>query len=86
MTTDESRRQPEINSARRKALQTRAAICEFECAVLDLDLQITAELEYARVRDPSHFAYPIAIRTMVARRDNMKATFVALSEQLARID
>jgi uncharacterized metal-binding protein YceD (DUF177 family) len=85
--TDESRRQAEIDIARRRrVLQTRAAIDEFERAVLNLDLQIAAELECARVRDPSHVAYPIAVRTMVVRRDNMKATIAALSEQLTRID
>ena len=56
---DESRRQAEIDIARRRLLQTRAAIEEFERAVLNLDLQIAAELECARVRDPSHIAYPM---------------------------
>jgi hypothetical protein len=83
---DESRRQAQINAVRRKALQTRVAIAELERTVLKLDFAIAAELERARVHDPSHFAYPISVRSMITRRDNVKATIAALTEQLARID
>jgi hypothetical protein len=34
-------------------------------------------------RDPSHYSYPIAARTMVQRRDNLKATIAALEQRLS---
>jgi hypothetical protein len=83
---EESRKQRQIVADQREAMQIRAMIATLDRSVLNLDADIDAELQWARIRDPSHFAFPIAARTMIARRDNLKATIAALSERLAEVD
>jgi hypothetical protein len=83
---DESRKQRQIETNRQAAEQIRAMITKLEIAVSSLDDSISAVLETARVRDPSHYAYPIAARTMTARRQNLKSTIAILSERLANVE
>jgi cell division protein FtsB len=83
---DEARKQREIEIKRRAATQLRTLIVTLEREVANLDDGISSELMLARVRDPSHFAYPISVRTMHARRENLKATIAVLSDRLALID
>jgi hypothetical protein len=85
-----------LNTQRRKTLEATAAqtqaalirgmISNLARAVLTLDASIEAELEHARICDPSHFAFPIAIKAMMVRRDNLTASIAALSERLADMD
>jgi hypothetical protein len=82
----ENRKQREINTRRREAIQIQAMIEKLDRAVLSLDGDINAELEQAQVRDLSHFAYSIFARAMTIRRDNLKTTIAILSERLAKID
>ena len=83
---NEAREQREIEIKRRAATQLRTMIANLEREVANLDDGISSELTLARVRDPSHFAYPISVRTMQARRENLKATIAVLSDRLALID
>jgi hypothetical protein len=83
---DESRIQREIEDNRRAAAQIRAMIAKLDRAVSSLEDSINADLERAYVRDPSHYAYPISVRTMTARRENLKATIAILLERLAKVD
>jgi hypothetical protein len=83
---DESRKQRQIERNRQTAVQINAMIAKLDLAVSSLDDSISAVLETARVRDPSHYAYPIAVRTMTARRENLKSTIAILSEQLAYVE
>jgi cell division protein FtsB len=83
---NEARKQREIEIKRRAATQLRTMIVTLEREVANLDDGISSELMLARVRDPSHFAYPISVRTMHARRENLKATIAVLSDRLALID
>ena len=83
---NEARKQREIEIKRRAATQLRTMIVTLEREVANLDDGISSELMLARVRDPSHFAYPISVRTMQARRENLKATIAALSDRLALTD
>ena len=83
---NEARKQREIEIKRRAATQLRTMIVTLEREVANLDDGISSELMLARVRDPSHFAYPISVRTMQARRENLKATIAALSDRLALND
>jgi cell division protein FtsB len=83
---NEARKQREIEIKRRAATQLRTMIVTLEREVANLDDGISSELILARVRDPSHFAYPISVRTMQARRENLKATIAALSDRLALTD
>lgn len=68
---------------REAATQLRIMIARFEQEIASLDVGIGTELELARVRKPSHFAYPISARTLDARRENLKATVAALIDRLA---
>ncbi len=83
---NEARKQKEIDIKRRAATQLRTMIANLEREVANLGDVIRSELALARVRDPSHFAYPISARTMQARRENLMATIAALSDRLALID
>jgi hypothetical protein len=81
---EESRKQREVATNSRAAVQIRAIIAKLDRDVSSLGDSINADLERARVRDPSHFAYPISVRTMTARRENLKATIAMLLERLAK--
>jgi hypothetical protein len=83
---NKAREQREIDTKKRTAMRLRATIADFERELANLDLSISSELALARVRDPSHFAYPISARMMKARHENLKATVAALSERLALTD
>jgi hypothetical protein len=83
---NEARAQREIQIKGRTAKQLRTMIAALEREVVRLDNGISSELALARVRDPSHFGYPISVRTMQARRENLKATIAALSHRLALTD
>jgi hypothetical protein len=76
----------EANKAQTQATIIREMISNFGRAVSILNASIEAELEHAKIRDPSHFAFPIAIRAMMVRRDNLTASIAALSERLADIE
>lgn len=51
--------------------------------ILDGNISISTEEERASVSDPSSPAYPIRLRIMAARRDNLKETLSALERRLA---
>jgi hypothetical protein len=83
---NEARKQREMEVKRRTAIRLRMMIASIEQDIANLDASISSELALARVRKPFHFAYPIAARTMQARRENLKATVAALSDRLALTD
>ncbi len=83
---NEAREQREIEVKKRTAIRLRMMIASIERDIANLDASINSELALARVRKPSHFAYPVAARTMQARRENLKATVAALSDRLAFTD
>lgn len=78
-----AREQRELEVKRQTAIRLRMMIASIGRDIANLDASIGSELALARVRKPSHFAYPIAARTMQARRENLKATVAALSDRLA---
>jgi len=82
----ELQKQAEIENNRVAAARIQNLIKGLEGAVSSLNGSIGAVLEGVQVRDPSHFAYPVAARTMSARRDNIQATIAVLSAQLAKIN
>ena len=77
---------PQRTVTQSKTALIRGMIANLERAVTTLNASIEADLEAARVRDPAHFAFPIAIRAMMVRHHNLKASIAALNEQLADID
>ena len=75
-----------INAAQRKAERTEAMIRDLQKAVQLLDHSIEAELDSSWIGDTSHFAFPMSARALITRRDNLKATIAALSDQRAGSD
>ena len=63
-----------------KDFQTKALIAKLELTLRGLQIDIDSALENAEFRDPTHFAFPIFVRTLIARRDNIKDTIAALSQ------
>jgi hypothetical protein len=82
----EIQKQAEIKNNRVAAERIQDLIKGLEGTLSSLNGSIGAALEGVQVRDPAHFAYPIAARTMSARRDNIQATIAVLSAQLAKIN
>ena len=83
---NEARKEREIKAKRRMAIRLRMMIASIEQEIANLDASISSELALARVRKASHSAYPIAARTMHARRENLKATIAVLSDRYALTD
>jgi hypothetical protein len=82
----ERRKEQEAAAALRQATRTRAMIANLELAISSLDASIEAELASARVRDPSHFGFPISARAMMARRENLTCTIAMLCKPLGDTD
>lgn len=82
----ESRELIKLNASQREATQIRSMISDLECIVNTICRSIEAELEGARILNPSHFGFPMAARALVTRRDNLQATIAALAEHLTKID
>ena len=81
-TIAQRRGEKEAAAARLEAERIRTTIERFEMDIFGLDTIIKAELKSAAVSDPSHFAFPISLRMMMAQRDNLAATAAMLSERL----
>jgi hypothetical protein len=79
---NEARKQREIEVKKRTVTRLRTMLASIEQEIANLDLSIGSELALSRVRKPSHFAYPISVSMMQARRDNLTATVAALSDRL----
>jgi len=60
--------------------------CRRKRELSNAEQSIAAELEVARERNPSHWAYPIWATALTGRRDNLKATIAVLSERLATVE
>jgi flagellar export protein FliJ len=72
----------QVDDKRRKVTQIELMISEFERAAGDLDREIRAEQDRARVHDPSHFAYPTYAKAAMQRRENLKCSAADLKSQL----
>jgi hypothetical protein len=77
----EIRREAELAASNRIAAQICLLTAHLEVEVAKMDARIAADLVVAAVKDPSHSAFPISTKAMIARRDNLKATIRALSER-----
>lgn len=61
--------------------QLRSMIEDFKREVLILQANIAAVVEFERQADPTNSAYPIAARTLKARRDNLVRSILTLEER-----
>jgi septation ring formation regulator EzrA len=71
------------SAALREARQTRTLIADINRIVQILNSDITAEEQQAGVFDTSQAEYPLLVRTLATRRDNLKETIAALEKRLA---
>lgn len=80
----------QADEKRRRVTQLEMMIAEFNRMATDLDREIAAEEQRARISDPSHFAYPTYARAARSRRDNLLSSTEELRGQLqeagARLD
>ena len=91
-TADIERSNRAINERNRLALinalqlvrqRMEAVLVELKDAATLLDHRIETELQNSPTRDPRHPAFPMTAGALIARRDNLRATIAALSEELA---
>ena len=83
-TIEERKHLALMAALRRWRQRTEAVLIDLKNAVALLDCSIEAELQSSPSRDPHHFAFPMTVRALIARRENLMATIAALSEELAR--
>jgi flagellar FliJ protein len=80
----------QADEKRRRVTQLEMMIAEFNRMAGDLDREIAAEEQRARISDPSHFAYPTYARAARSRRDNLLSSIEELrgqqEEANARLD
>ena len=66
------------NALVKRREQTEAMLIRLRKDLRLLDQSIEAELENSPTRDPHHFAFPMAARALIARRENLKSTISML--------
>ena len=77
----ECKRLATIGALERLRQKTEAVLADLKNAAALLD---ETELQISPTRDPRDFAFPMTARALIARRDNLRATIAAISEELAR--
>ncbi len=69
----------------REAAQIGTMLADMEKAVRALELEIASEENRVRIHDPSNFAYPVAAKSFMARRDNLKQSMEILANRLSAL-
>jgi flagellar protein FliJ len=72
----------EANEKRQKVVAIEIMITDFRRMADDLDHQIKVEQEACGISDVNHFAYPTYAKAAIQRRDNLRASVVALEAKL----
>jgi flagellar export protein FliJ len=72
----------QADEKRRRVKQLEMMIAEFARMAGELDKEIAAEEQRARISDPSHFAYPTYARAARVRRDNILSSADELKGQV----
>ncbi|MFV0279351.1 MAG: flagellar export protein FliJ [Rhodoblastus sp.] len=72
----------QADEKRRRVTQLELMIAEFNRMAGDLDREIAAEEQRARISDPSHCAYPTYARAARSRRDNLLSSIEELRGQM----
>ena len=81
---EERKRLAMIDALQRTRQRTEAVVTDLKNAATLLDINIEAELQGSPTRDPAHYAFPMTVRSLMARRDNLRATIAALRDELTR--
>jgi hypothetical protein len=69
----------------REAAQIGTMLADMEKAVAALDREIASEENRVRVYDPSNFAYSVAAKSFMVRRDNIKQSMNVLVSRLSAL-
>jgi len=85
-TTAERKRLAVSDALVKRRQQTQAMLVSIQNDLRLLDQSIADELENSPTRDPHHFAFPMTVRALIARRDNLKATISLLLLELTEED
>src|SRR4051812_16412629 len=72
---------PRFETSRETAVITRI-LADLVRTVQQIECEIAAQEERARVSDRSDVKYPMLARTLIERRDNLKRTIDALEQRL----
>jgi hypothetical protein len=81
---EERKRLAIIDALQRLRQRTETVLADLRNAVASLDESIEIELQSSPTRDISDFSFPMTARAMITRRDNVRATIAAISEEMAR--
>lgn len=81
---EERKRLAMIDALQRTRQRTEAVVTDLKNAAALLDINIEAELQGSPTRDPAHFAFPMSVRALMTRRDNLRATIAALCDELTK--
>ena len=84
--TAKRRRLAADDARRRRRQQAEAMIVGLRNDLRLLDQSIEAELENSPTRDPHHFAFPMTVRALIARRENLKSTISMVLPELSEHD
>jgi len=74
-----------FENAQREAMQIGTMLSDLDRTTRLLECDIALQEANARVKNPAYFDYPIAARTMAARRDNLKMTVTVLERRLSAL-
>jgi len=72
----------DIGACRRRIMQTRSMIADFERLSAELDREVRAEEDRTGILDPRHFAYSTVAKASALRRDNLLRSIAQLKIQL----
>ncbi len=75
-----------FGNAQREATQIGTMLSDLDRTIRLLERDITLHVTNARVKDNAYFGYPIAARTMAARRDKVKMTIAVLEQRLSELE
>jgi hypothetical protein len=79
----EAQRQKQVEAKQRDARRLQTLIISLAHEVANLDESIVSEQALSRDREPSHFACPISVSMMRARRENLNNTIEGLTDRLS---
>jgi hypothetical protein len=79
----ETQGQKQVEANQRDATRLQTLIISLASEIANLDESIASELALSSDREPSHFAYPVSVSMMRARRENLNNTIEGLTDRLS---
>ena len=73
-----------IDALQRLRQRTEAVLVDLKKAASLLDQSIEIELQNSPTRNPRDVSFPMSARALIARRDNLRATIVAITKEMAQ--